>query len=139
MTSEPTSNTDSRAMADRLDALAAQLSDSAKSIRAGSISLDTDIEERAKIIKAAKEVTDVAKKQKEHFVDLYMVMVPLTVIRIFIKWKVFENIPASDNISYSDLAAKAGADRSLIGMSWYHELLLAGSQLTKLSTIPQSA
>jgi len=117
MTSDPASNLDARVVADRLDALAAQLSDSAKRIRDGTISLDTNIAERTKIIKAAKEVVDVAKEQQEQFVDLYMVLVPLTVIRIFIKWKVFENIPVSGTISYSDLAAKVDADRSLIGMS----------------------
>ena len=127
------SSVDARAVADRLDALAAQLSDSAKSIREGSISFDTDIEERSKIIKAAKEVIDVGKQQKEQFVDLYMVLVPLTVIRIFIKWKVFENIPESDTISYGTLAAKVGADRSLIGMALVQRFFLAEYQLTSWS------
>lgn len=139
MTSEIAPKVDARAVADRLDELAAQLSNSAKSIREGSVSLDTDGEERSKIIKAAKEVIDVGKQPKEQFYDFYMVLVPLTVIRTFIKWKVFENIPVSDTISYGDLAAKVGADRSLIGMLHSHQFVLQGGHLTKQCTPSQSA
>jgi hypothetical protein len=50
----------------------------------------------------------------------------ITSIRLFIKWKAFEKIPTGDgaDTSYAELAAKLGADVSLISKTCFLSLSL---------------
>ncbi|KAK3358090.1 O-methyltransferase-domain-containing protein [Lasiosphaeria hispida] len=109
----PTQNHD---VADKLRSLASLLSDTATSVREGSLSLESNTPERLKIISAAKDAVDLIKAASDDIVDWIPSLVQFVAIRLFFKWKVFQNMPTGEDarISYGDLAGKVGADVALI-------------------------
>ncbi|KAK3329856.1 S-adenosyl-L-methionine-dependent methyltransferase [Apodospora peruviana] len=124
-------------IANQLDALAVSLNNTAKSVREGSLSLTSGPEsqlERGKVIKAARGVIDAIKQPADEFIEWLTVLGPMTALRLFLKWKVFENIPTADNtnISYQELADKVGGDVQLIiRLAW---VLVSAGLLKQVGT-----
>jgi len=110
----PTQNQD---VADKLQGLASLLSDTATSIREGSLSLESNTPQRLKVVSAAKDAIDLIKAASDDILDWIPLLAQFAAIRLFVKWKVFQNIPIGGDarISYGDLAGKVGADVALIG------------------------
>jgi hypothetical protein len=110
----PTQNRD---VAAELQSLASLLSDTATSIREGSVSLESNTPERLKVISAAKGVVDLIKEASDDILDWLPLFAQFSAIRLFVKWNVFQKIPIGKDasISYRDLAEKTGADVALIG------------------------
>ena len=111
------SPTQTLGVVDKLQSLASLLSDTATSIREGSLSLESNTPERLKVINAAKDAVDLVKVASDDILDWVPLLAQLAAIRLFVKWKVFQNIPIGGDarISYTDLAGKVGADVALIG------------------------
>jgi hypothetical protein len=107
------------ALADTLDALAQTLAQAAEGLRSGSLSLETDQFQRMGLIKAGTELIDAVSLPKDKFLVWLPHLTHITALRLFIKWKAFTHIPVEDGatISYTELAAKLGADVSLISTS----------------------
>jgi len=103
-------------LADTLDTLSQKLANAAEGIRSGNLSLETDIFQRMDLIKAGTDLIDAASVPKDKLLLWLPQFAHITAVRLFIKWKAFEKIPAEDGaaISYTELAAKLGADVSLI-------------------------
>ncbi len=101
-------------VADTIETAASQLLGIAHGIRDGAVSIDTNLEQRKRAIQTAKQVLAAVQQPADSFVDLMVQMAEILAIRLFIKWKVFENMPASEPITYADLAAKVGAEEGLI-------------------------
>jgi hypothetical protein len=59
-------------------------------------------------------VVELVHGPRDDIMDIMTGFCQIAVIRLFIKWKVFEKIPATGTISYKELAAAVGADVSLI-------------------------
>jgi len=112
-------STQNRDVADELQSLASLLSDTATGIREGSLSLESNTPERLKVIGAVKNTVDLIKAASDDVLDWFPLLTQLVAIRLFFRWKVFQNIPlgADARISYEDLAGKVGADVALIG--WF--------------------
>ncbi|KAK0609394.1 O-methyltransferase-domain-containing protein [Immersiella caudata] len=103
-------------VADKLQSFASLLSDTAASIRGGSLSLESNTLERLKTISAAKDTVNLIKAASDDILDWIPTLAQFASIRLFFRWKVFQNIPIGGDarISYRDLAGKVGADAALI-------------------------
>jgi len=103
-------------LADTLEALAEKLSKTAQNLRSGSFSIETDTAQRMSLLKAGTDLLDAVSLPKDRVLTWLPQFAHITAIRLFIKWKAFEKIPTGDDatISYTELAAKLGADVSLI-------------------------
>lgn len=103
-------------LANTLDALAQKLINAAEGLRSGNLCLETDTFQRMDLIKAGTDLIDAASLPKDRLLLWLPQFAHITAVRLFIKWKVFEKIPTEDGaaISYTELAAKLGADVSLI-------------------------
>ncbi|KAK0630493.1 O-methyltransferase [Bombardia bombarda] len=67
------------------------------------------------IIKAAQRILDVAKSPTDQWVDLVNQISIITSNMLFMKWKVFENIPLDGtSISYVELASKVEVELALL-------------------------
>ncbi|KAK1763876.1 hypothetical protein QBC33DRAFT_212787 [Phialemonium atrogriseum] len=106
-------------LADKLEALAQRLHATAQDLRSGSISLETDANQRMGMIKAGAELVDAVSKPWDKILNWIPQFAQAAAVRLFIKWGVFQNIPTGngESISYEDLAAKVGAEVSLISKS----------------------
>jgi hypothetical protein len=104
------------ALADKLDALSRRLADTAQGLRSGTLTLETDTVQRMGLIKAGTELADAVSLPRDKLLLWLPQIVHITAMRLFVKWKAFEQIPTDDtaNVSYAELAAKVGADVSLI-------------------------
>ncbi|KAM7217201.1 S-adenosyl-L-methionine-dependent methyltransferase [Rhypophila decipiens] len=112
-------------VADHLDGLSVQLSRMAADIRDGSLSWGAGSQERHKVLRAAKEVIELIRQPHEIFAEWLSVLTPMAATRLFIEWRVFENIPVDDTISYAHLASKVDVQQSLlVRLAW--NLLPAG-------------
>lgn len=103
-------------VASHLEALAERLSKAAQDLRSGNLSLENDTTQRMGLIKASHDLIDTVGLPKDKALIWLPQCAHITAIRLFIKWKAFEAIPLDDDaaISESDLAAKLGANVSLI-------------------------
>lgn len=106
-------------VADTLDALAQRLTETAQALRSGSLSLEADTLKRTGLIQAGTELIDAVSQPMDKFLLWLPQFTHITSIRLFIKWEAFAKIPAGEgvDISYAELAAKLGADVSLISKS----------------------
>lgn len=107
------------ALADTLDTLSQKLAQAAQGLRSGSVSLETDMAQRMGLLKAGTDLIDAISLPKDKILLWLPLFAHITAIRMFIKWKAFEQIPtgeggAASDISYAELAAKLGANESLI-------------------------
>ncbi|RYP62896.1 hypothetical protein DL770_009505 [Monosporascus sp. CRB-9-2] len=98
-------------VAEKLDSLAAMLSNAAKDVRDG---VKTSPENHAKLVETLRSTVEVVNQPRDDLGDLMMGFVQCTAIRLLVKWKVLENMPTVGTISYKELAAKVGGDESFI-------------------------
>ncbi|KAH6856408.1 O-methyltransferase-domain-containing protein [Chaetomium sp. MPI-CAGE-AT-0009] len=103
-------------IADTLEALSKTLAKAAQDLRSGSLSLENDTLQRMGLLKAGGDLIDAVSLPQDKIVLWLPHFAHFTAIRLFVKWKAFEKVPIEDGaaISYTDLAAKLGADVSLI-------------------------
>jgi hypothetical protein len=103
-------------VANTLEALSKTLAKAAQDLRSGSLSLESDTLQRMGLLKAGTDLIDTVSLPQDKIVLFLPQIAHLTAIRMFIKWKAFEKVPTDDGatISYKNLAAKLGADVSLI-------------------------
>ena len=117
-----------------LDALALRLSQTARDIQSGAVTLGTDAGRRADLAMAAEDLINTVCEPRERDQRIFNQVAHYTAIRLFVKWKVFEKLPTEPGtaISYAALAAKVGADEALIGEAVHSlpPLAVLQSQLT---------
>lgn len=101
-------------LANKLDAWAKKLTDTAQSIRKTD---DVSFDHRITISATAQDILQTTQQPLEHLMGALVLIVQFTALRLFVKWKVFENIPTQGPISYEELAGKVGADEALISES----------------------
>ncbi|OIW27605.1 S-adenosyl-L-methionine-dependent methyltransferase [Coniochaeta ligniaria NRRL 30616] len=87
------------------------LTDAAKGLRRGT---SASPEQHAGLVEILKRVVELVHGPRDDIMDTMTGFCQIAVIRLFIKWKVFEKIPVAGIISYKELAAVVGADVSLI-------------------------
>jgi hypothetical protein len=101
-------------MASQLDSLIEQLGKTTKAIQDDPAFFRGSPEQRLKLLQATQELYKTTQEAMEAYMEFLVGMAQATVIRLFIKWKVFEAVSAHGPISFSSLAEKAGADVTLI-------------------------
>ncbi|THC89803.1 hypothetical protein EYZ11_010742 [Aspergillus tanneri] len=99
-------------MTSELDSLSQQLQAAAESIRRSPASANATDRELSKLAECAEGLLRAIKPADP--LDALVVLVQLTAVRLFIDWQVFEVIPTNGSIQYSEIAAIACADVSLI-------------------------
>lgn len=107
-------------MADQLDTLIEQLGQTAKAIQNDPSYFQSSPEQRLKLLKATQELYKTTQEPMEAYMEFLIGMAQVTVIRLFIKWKIFEVIAAEGPISYASVAEKAEADLTLISTCSIH-------------------
>ncbi|XP_044719877.1 o-methyltransferase domain-containing protein [Hirsutella rhossiliensis] len=101
-------------MAAKLESLIQQLAETTESIRNNPASFHASTNQHARLADALQVLRAETRQPTDVVLDLLPHLAELTVLRLFIKWKVFENIPADGEISFRDLASKLGAETNLI-------------------------
>lgn len=101
-------------MASELDSLIDQLGQTAKAIQNDPGYFQSSPEQRLKLLKATQELYKTTQDPMESYMEFLISMARVTVIRLFIKWKVFEIIATEGTISFASLAEKVNADVTLI-------------------------
>ncbi|KAH6632016.1 O-methyltransferase-domain-containing protein [Chaetomium tenue] len=121
-------------IADTLEALSKTLAKTAQDLRSGSLSLESDTLQRMGLLKAGSELIDAVSLPQDKIVVFLPLIAHLTAIRLFVKWKAFEEVPIGDGatISYTDLAAKLGANVSLI--TRFARVLVANGTLKQVGS-----
>ncbi|KAK4141070.1 O-methyltransferase-domain-containing protein [Dichotomopilus funicola] len=124
----------SASVAFHLEALAERFSKAAQDLRSGNLSLENDTTQRMDLLKAGSDLIDIVGLPKDKALFWLPQCAHITAIRLFIKWKAFEAIPLNDDaaISESDLAAKLGANLSLI--TRVSRVLVANNTLRRVGT-----
>lgn len=111
-------------LADKMEVLAKKLTSSVETIREdkaqGAARDFTDI------IESADALLLELKGPMDHMMDLMVGLSKFVAMRLFIKWGLFDKIPAEEAISYEDLAKGIGADTGLVG-SYIHMALQRGN------------
>ncbi|KJZ70336.1 hypothetical protein HIM_10265 [Hirsutella minnesotensis 3608] len=102
------------AMAAKLESLIQKLAETTESIRNNPASFNASTEQYARLGEAFEVFRKETRQPTDVVLDLLPHLAELTVVRLFIKWKVFENIPTDGEISFKDLASKLGAETNLI-------------------------
>ncbi|CAM1502734.1 Fc.00g075100.m01.CDS01 [Cosmosporella sp. VM-42] len=69
---------------------------------------------RMAIVAAAQQVLYEATLPEEQWIEQAAVMGAMTAARLFLKWNVFDEIPARGAVSYAELAKKLDADEPLL-------------------------
>lgn len=96
---------------EQFESLAFMLIDTARSLREGN---DASPADNAKLMESLTSTLEEMKQPHDDLSDMMMGFVKSAAIRLFISWKVFENVPIAETISYKELAGKVGSDESLI-------------------------
>lgn len=101
---------------DKLDALAGRLSKAAQSIRAGTLSLQSDTTQRLELAQAASDVAEAVILPQDKILFFAARIAHIAALRLFHVWDAFTKIPSGEgaSISYAALAAQLGADEALI-------------------------
>ena len=100
----------------QLDALASRLSQIAREMEAGSNPLATNYSARMALANNMDAVMNTFLTPENRVNLMIFQTAHLATIRLFLKWKAFDAIPAEEGaaISYAELAARLGAEESLI-------------------------
>ncbi len=100
----------------QLDALTSRLSQIAREMEAGSNPLATNSTARIALANNMDNVMTTFLTPENRVNLMIFHTAHLATIRLFLKWKAFDAIPAEEGaaISYADLAARLGAEESLI-------------------------
>lgn len=61
----------------------------------------------------AREIVALTQDPEDTWIDQCVAMSEYAAIRVFMKWKAFENIPSDRSISYKDLAKRCEAEESI--------------------------
>jgi hypothetical protein len=101
----------------QLDRLSAEIAEAGKALSTAGEDQDWHI--RYKAHRAAQLVIALTQKPEEVWFDQSVIMCEFPAIRLFMKWKVFENIPFEGSISYKELAEQCGVQESLLSKSMY--------------------
>jgi len=119
-------------VADTLEALSKTLAKAAQDLRSGSLSLESDTLQRMGLLKAGSDLIETISLPQDKIMLFLPQIAHLTAIRLFVKWKAFEKVPIDDGatISYTDLAAKLGANVSLIAR--FARVLVANGTLKQV-------
>ncbi|GAB1312713.1 hypothetical protein MFIFM68171_02923 [Madurella fahalii] len=83
---------------------------------------------RESVISAAKAIIHAAQDAQELYVHFAVNKCEIIVMRLFLKWEVFQGIPLQGSISFSELAAKIGAEVGLIAR--LSRMLIASGMLS---------
>ncbi|KAI5777265.1 O-methyltransferase [Geopyxis carbonaria] len=100
-----------------IDSLLAQLTDAVKGYKASIAADPSDANElvaRRLVADASRNITAVTKDAEEGWIDWSLKMAEMPVLRMFIKWGVFDTIPAEGSITIKDLAAAVKVDEPLL-------------------------
>jgi hypothetical protein len=100
---------------EKVKLLAQQITDLTAEIQANPDALASNPTENAKLFEAATKLIELGKKPTDLLLESFNLIVQFTVIRLFIEWNVFENIPVKGAVTYEDLAKSVSADTELIG------------------------
>ncbi|KAE8393049.1 hypothetical protein BDV23DRAFT_191997 [Aspergillus alliaceus] len=98
-------------VADKLEFLAAKLTESAKKLREG---IGPSPQEHEKLVITLKSTIDAVNLPRDDLADMQMGFVKAVATRLLIKWKVFENMPDTGIIPSKELAPKVGGDVVII-------------------------
>jgi hypothetical protein len=104
--------TDNAPVSVQLERLAAEIAEVGKTIATAGPELDWEL--RYKAHHAALQVVALTQKPDEVWFDQSVNMTEYAAIRLFMKWKAFENIPFEGSISYKDLAKKCDCTEPLL-------------------------
>lgn len=99
-------------LADNLESWAKSLTETAQTIRNSQDHVSP--EQRFQLSNTGHSILRATEEPGEQLMDSIVGTVQIAAMRLFVKWKVFENIPMQGDISYGDLAAKVGAETALI-------------------------
>ena len=105
--------TDDTPISVQLERLAAEIADAGKAL-SGASSEDQNWDLRYKAHRAAQLVVALTQKPEEVWFDQSVIMTEFPAIRLFMKWKAFENIPFEGSISYKVLAEKCDVQEALL-------------------------
>ena len=75
---------------------------------------DVDKAQRRRIIDAAQRVITAVKDPADGWMDFTAQMALMAASRLFTVWEVWDEIPLQGSIPYTDLAAKVGAEVSVL-------------------------
>jgi hypothetical protein len=73
-------------------------------------------------VSALKDAIEAVQNPQDAFIDQMVLVSRLVALRISVKWKVFDAVPATGAITYAELAAKVDSDEELVSTSslyWY--------------------
>jgi hypothetical protein len=93
---------------------------------------------RASVISAAQAIIHAAQGPQDLYVHFVVNKCEIIVMRLFLKWEVFQEIPSQGSISFADLAAKIDADVGLVGRFcspsfWYrHTNIFTTARLSRM-------
>jgi hypothetical protein len=104
--------TDDAPISVQLERLAAEIAEAGKALSAAG--KDQDWDYRNKAHRAAQLVVALTQNPDEVWFDQSVIMSEFPAIRLFMKWKAFENIPFEGSISYKELAEKCEVQESLL-------------------------
>jgi hypothetical protein len=104
--------TDNAPISTQLERLGAEIADVGKSM--ATAGADSDWELRYKAHYAAQQIVALTQKPDEVWFDQSVTMTEYPAIRLFMKWKAFENIPLEGSISYKELAKKCDVTEPLL-------------------------
>jgi hypothetical protein len=113
--------------AEKVKLLTQQITDLTAEIRADPDSLASNPNENAKLFEAATKLVELGKKPTDLLLDSFSLIVQFTVLRLFIEWGVFENIPVKGAVTYEELAKSVSADTELIGKLPFSSALMQRS------------
>ncbi len=108
--------------AGQMDDLVAQLSAVSKMAESGSEFLASNPGARITILKTLGKISSTIRQPQDEIMELFPQIAQMPVIRLFIKWKVFQMIPTEGSISYGEIASKLDADVNLISRLLRHHL-----------------
>jgi hypothetical protein len=98
-------------IATQLECLAAKIAEPAKTL---STPQDNVWDLRYKAHRAAQQVVALTQKPEEMWLGQSIAMCEFPAIRVFMKWKAFENIPFKGSISYKELTKECDAEESIL-------------------------
>ncbi len=113
------SSSSTSALADELDAIARQLGEAAREVRAGTLSFEMDTGRCTDVAQLGIDLMRAVCTPREQTTMLMRHLSYTLASFLFVEWGGFEAIPAAGgseggSISYRNLAAKLGADQALI-------------------------
>lgn len=73
---------------------------------------------RESVIGAAQAIVHATQSAQDLYVHFAVNKCEIIVMRLFLKWEAFQEIPLQESISFSELAGKIGAEVELVGKTF---------------------